>query len=262
MFIDTHCHLDDPKLLPNVEEVVNKFKRERIDSVITMGCEVKTSHICKDLAEKFDEVYFGAGIHPTDVKDASERDIEEIKKLADHPFCVCIGEIGLDLYWDKTYREKQIEYFSMLIDTAYEKKLPMSIHMRSATLDTMNVLKENKNKLVYGGVLHCYAGSKETLKEVLDLGLYVGFGGTVTFKNANNILTVAPLVPSDRILTETDCPFLAPEPVRGTVNTPANIPFIAAKLASLRGTDVEEFAGQVTDNAKRLFTKLKPKSQV
>lgn len=257
MFVDTHCHIDDGKILPDAEKIVNSFEKERICAAITMGCEVNTSVLCKDLAEKYERVFFGAGIHPMDVGNASDSDLIEIANIANHPKCVCIGEIGMDLYWDKTYKEKQIEFLNKLIDVAHFKKLPMSIHMRSATLDTMTVLKQNKQKLVSGGVLHCYAGSNETLKELLDLGFYIGFGGTVTFKNANNILSVAKSTPIDRILTETDSPYLTPEPKRGELNTPLNIPFIAAKLAQIKEMEVEDLAANVLKNAKTLFTKLK-----
>lgn len=257
MFIDTHCHLDDAKLLDNVQNVVQNYENNGVKYAITMGCELNTSLICKDLAEKYESVYFGAGIHPMDVKDATDKDLEEILKLSSHAKCACVGEVGVDLYWDKTYKEKQIEYFYKLIDLAYTAKLPMSIHMRDATLDTMTALKNSKNKLVYGGVLHCYAGSKETLKEVLDLGLHVGFGGTLTFKNARNVLEVAKVTPLDRILTETDCPFLSPEPFRGTVNEPKNIPIIVAKLAEVLNLDREYTARKIMDNAKAVFKKLK-----
>ncbi len=256
MFIDTHCHLDDPKLLESAEEFAKEYEKERVVKAITMGCNGETSVLCRDLSEKIDSVYFGAGIHPIDAHKISDKDFDIVYNLLDHPKCVAVGEIGLDYYWDKNYKDIQKEVLIRLLEMAEEKKLPVSIHMRDATLDTLTLLREHKSNLKYGGVIHCYAGSKETLKEVLDLGMYVGFGGTVTFKNARNLLEIATLVPSDRILTETDSPFLSPEPFRGKLNTPKNIPIILGKLATLRGEDVEELARKVMNNAKTLFTKL------
>ncbi len=256
MYIDTHCHLDDPKLLTDIDEVVADFRKEKVTVAITMGCEVETSKICRDLSDKYPEIYFGAGIHPMDVHKASDSDLDAIIPLLAHEKCLTVGEIGIDLYWDKAFREKQIEYLYKLIDIAYASKLPINVHMRDATLDTLTVLKNSKDKLAYGGVIHCYAGSKETLKEVLNLGLHVSLGGTVTFKNARNLLEIATLVPRDRLLTETDSPFLSPEPVRGRLNTPKNIPHIAKKLAELRGESLEDLTSYVMQNAKALFKKL------
>lgn len=256
MFIDTHCHLDDPKLLESAEEFAKEYEKERVVKAITMGCNGETSVLCRDLSEKIDSVYFGAGIHPIDAHKISDSDFDTVYNLLDHPKCVAVGEIGLDYYWDKTYKDIQKEVLIRLLEMASEKKLPVSIHMRDATLDTLTLLREHKSKLNYGGVIHCYAGSKETLKEVLDLGLHIGFGGTITFKNARNLLEIATLVPSDRILTETDSPFLSPEPFRGKLNTPKNIPIILGKLALIREEDVEELARVVMNNAKTLFKKL------
>lgn len=256
MFIDTHCHLDDPKLVSDLDTIVAEFNKERISTAITMGCELETSILCQNISKKYDSVYFGAGVHPMDAHKVSDSDIAVLEKLLDDKKCVCVGEVGIDLYWDKTHLERQREVFNAMIELAYAYKLPMSIHMRDATKETLDILKQNKSKLTYGGVLHCYAGSKETLKEVLDLGFHIGFGGTLTFKNARNIIEVAKCTPVDRILTETDSPYLSPEPKRGTVNSPKNVVYVTAKLSEILGIDIEKLAEIINKNARTVFNKL------
>ena len=256
MFIDTHCHLDDPKLISDLDTIVSEFQKERVSTSITMGCEKDTSYLCRDISEKYSSVYFGAGVHPMDAHKILDGDIISIEKLLTHPKCVCVGEVGVDLYWDKTHLDAQKEVFNQMIELAHAYKLPMSVHMRDATKETIDLLKQNKGKLTYGGVLHCYAGSKETLKEVLDIGFYIGFGGTLTFKNARNVLEVAKVTPLDRILTETDSPYLSPEPKRGTINSPKNVVYVTAKLSEILGIEIEKLAEIITKNAKTVFSKL------
>jgi TatD DNase family protein len=240
-FIDTHCHLCDEKL-PDTELVVNNYLEAGVEKVINMACCIETALSAREMSEKYPSVYFASGIHPMDLKDAKDGDLERIEKIANHPKCVAIGEIGLDYYWDKSYKEKQKQGLLFQLELCEKLKLPFSFHSREATLDTLTILKENKAKLVNGGVLHCFSGSVETAKEILKLGLKIGFGGTSTFKNARSVLEVASIVPDEAILVETDCPFLAPEPFRGTTNEPKNIPVIVKKLAEIRKTDFEELS--------------------
>ena len=255
MFIDTHCHIHDKKLT-DIDLVVNNYLRDNVTKIINMGCCLETSIIGRDLSEKYDSVYFAAGFHPCDIKMICENSLEEIKKLAMNDKCVAIGEIGLDFYWEGYDKDVQKNGFINQLELAKQLKLPVSIHCRDATGEMLSVLRQNRDKLAYGGVMHCFAGSKETAKELLNMGLYISFSGTVTFKNANNIKEVAKYVPIDRCLTETDSPFLAPHPLRGTVNEPKNIPIIAATVASLKEVDLYKFASQVMSNAKNLFKKI------
>ena len=256
MFVDTHCHLHDPKLV-DTDQVVNDYLLSGVDIAINMACCALTSEKGKELAEKYPSVYFGTGCHPSDSGGFNEQEFDRIKKLASHPKCVAVGEIGLDYYWKPFDKEKQMQAFLAQIEFANECKLPISIHSRDATQDMLNVLKSNKSKLTNGAVMHCYSGSVETAKEILNMGIYISFAGPLTFKNANAILEVAKIVPDDMCLTETDCPYLAPHPLRGTVNGPKNVPIITAKLAQLKGKDIKEMAGLVMTNTKRLFNKIK-----
>jgi len=256
MFIDTHCHLDDDKIKDRLNECVNDFKAKNVAKVIDIGCNVPSSKLVVSQAEMYDEIYCAVGYHPMDIKEYSSNGEEEIIKLAKHKKCVAIGEIGLDYYWEKDNKEFQIDKFIRQIEIAESLHLPINVHIRDAIGDGLNVLKQNKSKLKYGGVMHCFSGSVEIAREMIKLGMYISFGGTLTFKNARSILEVAKEMPKDMILTETDCPYLAPEPIRGTVNEPKNIPIILEKLAIVRGENKEMLEEQIYKNAHTLFTKL------
>ncbi len=254
MFIDTHCHLDDEKFT-DIIKTVKTFEVANVGIAINMGCNLQSSIKSKELAENFQSIYFAVGFHPSDAHDFDLEVMKEIKKLSLHEKCVAIGEIGLDYHWEPFDKEKQKTVFNLQLDLANDECLPVSVHSRDATKDVLDILKSNMPKS--GGVMHCFSGSKETAKELLDLGFYLGFGGTVTFKNASNLKEVAKYVPMDRILTETDCPYLSPEPFRGQRNEPKNIPIIAKYLAELKGVFLEVMENTLYSNAKNLFKKLK-----
>ena len=256
MYIDTHCHIHDPKLA-DTDKVVAEYLDSGVSIALNMACCALTSEQGKVLSEKYPSIYFGAGCHPSDVSGLDNEEFNKIKSLANHPKCVAVGEIGLDYYWPGYDKDKQIEGFILQLELASEVGLPISIHSRDATSDMLKILKQNKSKLNYSGVMHCFSGSKETAKELLDLGLYISFAGPLTFKNANSILEVASFVPNDRCLTETDSPYLSPHPLRGKVNGPKNVPIILHRLAQIKGENAEELANQVMKNAKTLFKKLK-----
>ena len=256
MYIDTHCHLHDDKL-SDTDAVVNGYLDNGVSVVINMACCALTANKGKALAEKYASIYFGTGCHPCDVNGFDEKEFDEIKKLTLLEKCVAVGEIGLDYYHEGYDKSKQIDAFIKQIELAKEVKLPISIHSRDATGDMVRLLKENKSKLAYGGVMHCYSGSVETAKELLNLGLYISFAGPLTFKNANAILDVAKYVPNDMCLTETDSPYLSPHPLRGKLNTPKNIPLIVKKLAELKNISEQVLAQQIMQNGRRLFYKIK-----
>ena len=255
MYIDTHCHLYDSKF-DDIDGVIKEYTKEKVKYAINMGCDKESSIGGKTLAEKYESVYFASGFHPSDVGALDSEAFKIIESLLTHEKCVALGEIGLDYHFMPYDKEKQIEGFIMQLELANRYNLPISIHSRDATQDMIELLTKNKHLLKNGGVMHCYSGSVETSKILLDLGLYIGFGGTVTFKNARNLLEVAKFVPIDRMLTETDCPYLSPEPYRGKINSPKNIPIICAFLSNLKGMDNVEFAGLILNNSKRLFYKL------
>ncbi len=255
MVVDTHAHLHDEKLT-DLDAVVERFLSAGVEKVINMGCCLKTSEIGKTLSEKYPSVYFAAGYHPSDANDFNDENLDKIKGLLTHEKCVAVGEIGLDYYWEPFDKEKQISCFISQLEIAKDYKLPVSIHSREATGDMMKILKDNKNLLEYGGVMHCFSGSKETAKDLLDLGLYISFAGPLTFKNSVKAKEVATFVPIDRCLTETDCPYLAPHPLRGTVNEPKNVVITTQFLADIKQMSMVDFSKTVWENAHRLFYKL------
>jgi len=255
MFIDVHCHLNDEKY-QSLDEVVNSFKTEQVDYVINAGYDLKSSKKGQVLADKYKEVYFTVGAHPDDEKEVTDDFLQELTLLSNHQKCLGIGEIGLDYHYEGFSKEGQQTAFIKQIELANSLKLPIVVHTRDASFDTLNILKQNKDKLTYGGIMHCYSGSKEMAKEYLDLGLYISFSGTVTFKNAKNLTEVALFTPDDRILTETDSPYLSPMPFRGERNEPKRVPLVTKFLANLRNEDLIEFSHKVKENSKRVFTKL------
>lgn len=256
MFIDTHCHLHDLKF-ENTDEIVSNFIRDGVDVAIDMGVNLITSERAKMLAEKYENVYFGAGYHPSDANDLSDENLDKIKGLLAHPKCVAVGEIGLDYYWEPFDKERQIDCFIRQIELADECKLPISIHSREATEDMLKILKQYRSKLENGAVMHCFSGSKETARELLNLGLSISFAGPLTFKNGIKAREVAEYIPSEYLLTETDSPYLSPEPFRGQRNEPKNVSLVTALLAKIKGLDVEEFSSIVMKNAKSIFKKIK-----
>ncbi len=255
MFIDTHCHIDDQKLTDK-DIIIKSLVRSNVTVAINMGCNVPSSINGKNLSERFEQIYFGAGFHPSDIDNFDDGCIETLIELSKHKKCVAIGEIGLDYHWDGFDKDRQINGFIKQLELAKTLKLPISVHCRDATEDMLKILKQNKNLLAHGGVMHCFSGSVETAKELLKLGFHISFAGTLTFKNAKSLIDVAKVVPLEYCLTETDSPYLAPHPYRGTLNEPKNVPFVTARLAEIKEKNIETVASQVMQNAKQLFTKL------
>lgn len=249
MFIDTHCHLNEL----DMEHELPLLREAHISKMITIGYDMESSTQAMELAKRYPEVYATVGFHPTELAKRKEGDLVLIERMAKGEKVVGIGEIGLDYHYDDTDKPLQKEWLVAQLELAKSLKLPVSIHSRDCAEDMLHLLKENKDKLVYGGVMHCYSHSVEMMKDFLDLGLYLGFGGTVTYKNAKKTVECARLVPADRYLTETDTPYLPPVPHRGERNTPVYIPLIVEKLAEVRNCSIEQIAGEIAKNTKTLF---------
>lgn len=256
MFIDVHCHLDD-KTYGSLDALVRACESAGVTKIITVGFDVQSSLAGKAYAEKFPAVYFAAGFHPTELEKYREGDLDIIADLCAHPKCVALGEIGLDYHYPDTQKEKQREIFLRQLDLAHKLKMPVQIHSRDCAEDMLGILKENKQKLQSGALLHCYSHSTEMAEEFAKLGLYFSFGGASTWKGSKKAKRTIAALPQDRLLTETDSPYMPPASLYGTFpNTPQAIPEIAEAMAVCRGVTAEEMQKAVWDNARTLFKKL------
>ncbi|MBO5856865.1 MAG: TatD family hydrolase [Clostridia bacterium] len=246
---DTHAHYNDKAFDEDRTNLLDSFSESGILGVINCGTDIESSKKSIELSEQYDFMYCAVGVHPEDITKTSENYIDEIRELAKHKKCVAIGEIGLDYYWVKDNKEEQKKIFTEQIILANELNLPVIIHSRDAHNDTLEILKKYKPK----GVLHCFSGSVEIMKEVLKLGMYIGLGGAVTFKNARVPLEVAKNLPLERLLLETDCPYMSPVPHRGKRNQSTYISFVAKKIAEVKNLTKEEVLATANRNATELF---------
>ena len=252
---DSHAHYDDEKFNEDREEVIKSIYEEGITKCINIGCDIKTSENSIKLSEKYDFIYATCSIHPSEIPQTEQelwKQLDKIKEMAKiNKKVVGIGEIGLDYHWNKDNIELQKKAFIEQINIANELNLPISIHTRDAIDDTIEIIrnyKVNKN-----GVLHCCPFNRELVKQGLQAGYYIAFGGTSTFKNSKNANEIIEMVPIDKILVETDSPYLAPEPLRGTRNDSRNLKYVIAKLANVKGISEEEMAKATYLNACKLF---------
>jgi TatD DNase family protein len=246
---DSHAHYDDAKFDEDRDELISSLPSKGIIGVINCGADLKSSAQSVKLSEKYDYIYAAVGVHPHEAKDFGDDTLNELRRLAANKKVVAIGEIGLDYYYDFSPREKQIEVFEKQLILAAELNLPVITHNRDAHEDTLNILKKHRPK----GVLHCFSGSAETAREIVKLGMFIGLGGAVTFKNAKKPLEVAATVPDEFLLIETDAPYMAPVPFRGKRCDSAMIPYTAEKIAEVRNTTAQEILNLTAENAKRLF---------
>ncbi len=247
---DTHAHYDDPRFKDDLDELLTELPQKDVCNVINIGCDVETSKLCLDIAEKYDYCYAAVGVHPQDSGKAQDGDIDRLRELAKHPKAVAIGEIGLDYYYDFAPHDVQIEWFKKQLALAKELDMPVIIHERSAVADCLEVIRNTEG---VRGVFHCYSGSWETAKELLKRGYYLSFTGVLTFKNARRAVEVVQNMPLDRLMVETDAPYMAPEPHRGKRCDSSMIKHVLEKIAELRDITPEE-AGKITAaNARRFF---------
>lgn len=252
MFFDSHAHLDDLKYDPDREEMLMRARQNGVSCIVNVGYDMPSSRRSVALAEKYEFIYAAVGIHPHDAAEATEDAFNEIRNLAALPKTVAIGEMGLDYYRDLSPRDIQQQVFRQQIQLAIELQKPVIIHDRDAHGDVMRILKE-ENAAQAGGVLHCFSGSMEMARECLQMGFYLSIAGPVTFNNAKKLTEIAAEIPLDRLLIETDAPYLTPEPHRGKRNESAYVVHVGKRIAELRNIPVEELAAATTANAKELF---------
>ena len=253
--IDTHLHLDDAKLKDKVDEIYNAFDEYGIELVINNSCDMSTMLAGVALAKKYDRIFATVGMHPHESKYFNSEFVAQMQQLAHCDKVVAVGEIGLDYYYDLSNRDTQRDVFAEQIEIADKLRLPLTLHVRDAYGDAWDILRAQKRYLNSGVLWHCYSGSAEFARQLVKEGHYFAFGGAITFKNANKGDVFAQ-IPLDRVLSETDSPYMSPEPLRGKVNTPLNIPLIVNKIASYYNKDVKEVENQIRDNTLRLFPKI------
>ncbi len=247
LIFDTHAHYCDNAFSENFDSLVSEMKQNGVGKIITCGCCLESSINALKLAEKYDIIYAAVGIHPGDID--SDTKVSDIEKLLNHKKCVAVGEIGLDYYWKQDNKSEQIEIFKAQLELANKYDLPVLVHDRDAHADTLEILKQYKPQ----GVVHAFSGSIETAREILKIGMYLGVGGVLTFKNARNLPAVVLDTPIERLLLETDAPYLAPEPFRGKLNRSDYIHYVAEKMAEIKGLTPNEVLLKTFNNAENLF---------
>jgi TatD DNase family protein len=251
---DTHAHLDDEQLSGDVASVIERAAAAWVRSILAVGTNATSSRNCLALAQQHSGLWSSAGIHPNHAAEAQAGDWDEIVRLAGESCVVALGETGLDLYWKDTPLPLQQDYFDRHIRLSQASGKPLVIHQRESAAEILAMLREARQRGPLTGVMHSFTGTCEQAREFLDLGLYISFAGMVTFKKSDDLRAAAAAIPADRILVETDAPYLSPEPLRGKrPNEPARVVHTAQCIAQVRGVSLEAFAAQSTANARQLF---------
>lgn len=263
MIFETHAHYDDDAFQDDREQVLAQMRSAGIGRIINIGASVKSTKQSLELAKKYDFIYAAVGVHPSEIEDLNEDTFGWLQDQTVWDKTAAVGEIGLDYYWDKEpeVQKRQREWFGRQLELARTSQLPVVIHSRDAAEDTMNVMKAHHAEDI-PGVIHCYSYSKEIAMEYIKMGYYIGVGGVVTFKNGRKLVQTVEAIPMERILLETDSPYMAPEPKRGTRNNSMNIPYIVEKIAQIKGISTQEVEQITEENAYRLFTKVKRGSNI
>lgn len=252
MLIDTHAHLTD-ELYGGCGGIIANMKSDNLEKIITVGFDMESSDGAYEIAKNNADVYCAVGFHPCDVKKIKDGDLDRLLEISRSDKCVAIGEIGLDYHYDDTDKRAQKKGLLQMFELVEAADLPAVFHIRDADGDMLAAVKENISKFKKGGVVHCFSGSKETALDYVNMGFYISFTGVITFRNAAKFPDIIRALPKDRILVETDCPFLAPPPHRGELNYPAYVRYQAEKIAEILGVGFDEVEKTTTENAHRLF---------
>ena len=255
MLIDSHCHLDFPELADDEAGVLARARTAGVAGMLTIGTRLDQFERVRAIAERHDNVWCSVGVHPHEAKDEGQRTPDRLIEATHHPKVVGIGETGLDFYYEHSPRDEQAESFRAHIAASRTTGLPLIVHTRDADRETIDILEEEAGKGSFPGLIHCFSSSAEVARHALALGLYISISGIVTFKAAESLRTVVRDIPLDRLLVETDSPYLAPIPKRGKTNEPAYVAHTAAKVAELKSVGIAELEAATTANFFRLFTK-------
>ncbi len=256
MLIDSHCHLDFPELAGDEAAVLARARTAGVSGMLTIGTRLDQFERVRAIAERHDNVWCSVGVHPHEAKEEGQRTPDRLVEAAHHPKVVGIGETGLDFYYEHSPREEQAESFRAHIAASRQTGLPLIVHTRDADAETGDILENEYAKGAFPGLIHCFSSGPDVARRALALGLYISISGIVTFKAAESLRTIVRDIPLDRLLVETDAPYLAPVPKRGKTNEPAFVAHTAAKVAELKGIGIAELEAATTDNFFRLFTKV------
>lgn len=252
MIFDTHAHYDADGFDIDRESILEELPAQGVGRVVNIGAGMEGCRMTLDFMDRYSYFYGALGIHPGEAAELTESDIQWLKEKCAHPKCVAVGEIGLDYYWPEPDHEIQKKWFRRQLDLAREVRLPVVIHSRDALQDTLEIMKEEKAEDL-GGVIHCFSYTKESARIFLDMGFYLGVGGVVTFKNSRKLKEAVEYAPMDRIVLETDCPYLAPEPNRGKRNISTNLTYVAETVGQLKGLTASEVERITWENACRMY---------
>lgn len=252
MIFDSHAHYDDKAFDEDRDILLSSFQKQGIGYVVDIGSDMSSSKRAIELSEKYDFMYAAVGLHPDAVAEATSENMERLYHLTSEKKVVAVGEIGLDYHYEPEKKEQQKKCFEAQLDVAHKSGLPIVVHSREAAKDTLDMMKALDAKSL-GGVIHCFSYGKEMAKEYLDMGFYIGIGGVVTFQNGKKLKEVTEYVPLDRILLETDCPYLAPVPNRGKRNSSLNLIYVAEAIAGIKGISVQQVIEATCENAKKMY---------
>ena len=253
MIFDTHAHYDDEAYEEDREDILKLIRQDGVGLVTDVGATIASTKKAVALSEQYDFIYAAVGVHPEGVEELIDQDMDWLCELAKREKVVAIGEIGLDYYYEDPKRDIQKIWFRKQLEVARKTGLPVVIHSRDAARDTLELVKECMKEGMHGGIIHCFSYGKEMAREYLNMGLYLGIGGVVTFKNAKKLKEVVEYAPLEQLVLETDSPYLSPEPNRGKRNSSLNLPYVAAMIAELKGISGEEVIAVTEENAKRLL---------
>ncbi len=252
MIFETHAHYDDEAFDQDREALLRSLPEHGIEAVVNIGASIQTTKNTIRLTEAYPHVYGAVGVHPSDTGELNESLMAWLEEMAKRPKILAVGEIGLDYYWDEPERTVQKHWFVRQMELARKVGLPVVIHSRDAAKDTLDLMKEHHAEEL-GGVIHCFSYGVEMAREYLDMGFYLGIGGVVTFSNAKKLKEVVEYMPLERIVLETDCPYLAPVPNRGKRNSSLNLPYVAEAIAGIKGITAEELITATNENARRMY---------
>lgn len=252
MIFDTHAHYDDEAFDEDREALLNRMQAGGIGRIVNIGANMRTSEMTVELTKQYDFIYGAVGVHPNDVGEMKEEDLQRLCQWAGLERIVAIGEIGLDYHYDEPERAIQFQWFEAQMELAKQVQLPIVVHSRDAAKDTIDLMKACHAEEI-GGVVHCYSYTKELAREFLNMDYYFGVGGVLTFPNAKKLKEAVAYIPLEKIVLETDCPYLAPVPNRGKRNSSLNLPYVAEVLAEIKGLPVEEIEAVTFENGKRLY---------